>query len=108
MPSRKKPHQSTPIQRKRVRASRQDTPAVDARRMEKTLADIGRLLSAQNFNSAEEANAYLQQLMASGDLLSAAAHEPETPLEQAQEVMYQAWEASGPQRIKLARQALTI
>ncbi|MCW5848692.1 MAG: hypothetical protein KIT87_01150 [Anaerolineae bacterium] len=91
-----------------MHADRQDMPAVDARRMEKTLADIGKLLSEQNFSSAEEANAFLQQLMASGDLMSAAAHEPETPLEQAQEVMYQAWEASGQQRIKLARQALTI
>lgn len=30
------------------------------------------------------------------------------PLEQAQEMIYQAWEASGRQRLKLARQALTL
>ena len=108
MPSRKKPRQSTPVQKKRAGARRQDMPAIDPRAMERALADIGKLLSEQNFNSAEEANAYLQELMASGGLPLAGASAPETALEQAQEVMYQAWEASGQQRIKLARKALTI
>jgi tetratricopeptide (TPR) repeat protein len=77
----------------------------DRRAMEKTLADVGKLLSEQEFDSIEEANAFLQQVMGSGMPISSAAH---TPLEQAQEIMYEAWEASGQRRVQLAREALSI
>lgn len=79
----------------------------DPRGMEKMLADISRLLEEQEFESIDEANAFLQQLMASGQPLPAA--EPQTPLEEAQAVMYVAWDASEKeQRIRLARKALSI
>jgi len=77
----------------------------DRRAMEKIMADISRLLSEHEFESVEEADAFLQQMLASGGPPSRA---PRTPLEEAQDLMYQAWEASGRQRVELARKALTI
>jgi tetratricopeptide (TPR) repeat protein len=81
-------------------------PSFDRRSMDKMMADIGRLLEQQEFDSIDEANAYLQQVMASGEPIPSTA--PQTPVEQAQEMMYEAFEASGKRRIKLAKQALTI
>ncbi len=80
-------------------------PVFDRRALERGLADIGRLLSEQNFETIEQANEFLQQLAASGKIPSA----PKlTPLEQAQDLMYEAWEATGKRRAELARQALAI
>lgn len=75
--------------------------------MERLLNDISRLLQEQHFETIEEANAYLEQLLASGEPLPAP--QAKTPLDKAQAVMYDAWEAgSRRQRIRLARKALTI
>lgn len=77
------------------------------RSMEKMMADLGKLLSQQEFSSIEEANAFLQDLLASsGGVIPAST--PSTPLERAQDLMYDAWEASGKRQIELARQALAI
>ena len=80
-------------------------PAYDRRAMEKTMADITRLLNEHDFESIEEANAFLQDMLASGTTPSAPA---QTPLEEAQDVMYEAWSAKGANRVKLARKALRI
>jgi tetratricopeptide (TPR) repeat protein len=80
-------------------------PAFDPRAMEKMLADVGRVLSEREFASAEEANAYLNDMLASGQPMTAA---PRTPLEEAQDLMYEAWEAKGKRRLELARKALKI
>ncbi len=80
-------------------------PSFDRRSMDKAMADIGRLLSEREFESIDEANAFLQQMMSSGGVLS---FEPTTPLEKAQELMYEAFEASGRRRVQLARQALEV
>jgi tetratricopeptide (TPR) repeat protein len=74
--------------------------------MDKMMADLGRLLEEQKFDSIDDINGYLQQLMASGEPIPSAS--PRTPLEKAQELMYEAWEATGKQRVKLAREALAI
>jgi len=85
----------------------QPNPIPDRRSMDKMMADIGRLLESQEFEDIDEVNAFLQQVMATGEPIPAAA--PRTPLEEAQELMYEAFEASsGKQRIKLAKKALTI
>jgi tetratricopeptide (TPR) repeat protein len=81
-------------------------PIPDRRAMDKMMADIGRLLESQEFDSIDEANAYLQKVLASDQPFPAAA--PRTPLDEAQERMYQAFEASGKRRIQLAREALAI
>lgn len=85
----------------------QSNPIPDRRVMDKMMADIGRLLESQEFEDIDEVNAFLQQMIASGEPIPAAA--PRTPLEEAQELMYEAFEASsGKQRIKLAKKALSL
>jgi tetratricopeptide (TPR) repeat protein len=69
------------------------------------LQNIGKLLQEREFGSTAEANDYLQQLLASGGIPTAAAA---NPLDRAQELMYDAWEATGTRRAKLAKQALEI
>ncbi|MFZ0544016.1 MAG: hypothetical protein WAM60_01165 [Candidatus Promineifilaceae bacterium] len=81
-------------------------PLPDRRAMDKMMADLGRLLEEQEFDSIDDINVYLQQLMASGEAIPSAA--PRTPLEKAQELMYEAWEATGKRRVKLASEALAI
>jgi tetratricopeptide (TPR) repeat protein len=73
--------------------------------MDQQLAAVGRLLADQEFDSIEEANAYLQQALVGGELVAPG---PTTPLEEAQELVYQALESSGKQRLELARKALKI
>jgi len=80
-------------------------PMPDRRAMERIMADISRLLSKHEFESTDEANAFLQQMLNSGGVPSM---EPRTPLERAQYLMYDAWEASGRKRVELARRALEI
>jgi tetratricopeptide (TPR) repeat protein len=76
----------------------------DRRAMEKTLADLHRFLEAQEFDSIDEANALLSQL---GGQVPERDREA-TPLELAQDKMYEAFEASGKKRTKLAREALSV
>lgn len=97
-----------PYRRRRKDDSKNNAaPLPDRRGMDKMMGDIGRLLEEQEFESIDEANAFLQQLMASGQPVPSA--EPRTPLEEAQTVMYDAWDANtSKQRIRLARKALSI
>jgi tetratricopeptide (TPR) repeat protein len=77
------------------------------RSMEKLMSDISRLLEEQEFATMEEANAFLQELMESGQPIPS--REPETPLEQAQELVYEAWDTGNRRkRVKLAKEALAI
>ncbi len=69
------------------------------------MADLGRLLDEQVFDSEEELNAYLQQFLGPGGIPDGPAR---TPLEEAQNLMDDAWEADGHHRVQLARQALEI
>jgi len=75
------------------------------RASEQMLQNISKLLQEREFGSAAEANDYLQQLLASGGIPAPVALDP---LDRAQELMYDAWEATGSRRLKLARQALEI
>ncbi len=92
---------------KRSKRTAPATPpmALDRRAMEKAMADLTRLLSSAEFDSIDDMNAFLQQTMASGAPLSAPAT---TPLEQAQELMYEAWSTTGRRRVQLAREALEL
>ena len=81
-------------------------PPMDPRAMEKTLADTGRLLQEQGFESLDEANAFLRDIMNSGTPLPSPANL--TPLEKAQDIMYEAWDSSGKKRVDLARRALKM
>ena len=79
--------------------------SMDRRGFEKTLADLARLMSEQNFQSIDEANAFLQQYMSGGGIPP---QRPRTPLEEAQDIMYDAWQATGRRRVDLARKALAV
>ncbi len=82
------------------------TPGLpDRRLMEQQMAQIGRLLQSHDFASIEEANAFLQEMLATGGLPQTV---PQRPLDQAQELIYQALEATGKRRVTLARKALTL
>ena len=88
------------------RASGPTEPSLpDRRLMEQQMSAITRLLAERDFASIEEANAYLREALVEGHLPTPA---PATPLEEAQEVIYQALEATGKRRLDLARTALTI
>jgi tetratricopeptide (TPR) repeat protein len=74
--------------------------------MERTLADVGAALAGRDFASLEEANAFLKEINSRG---GPPRRTPSTPLEKAQDLMYDAWESSEPrERIALAKKALKI
>lgn len=99
----KKPYRKKP----KSEQDNDDGIVFDQRSMESLMADITRMVESTNFDSIEEINAYLQGLVLSGRPLPAS--EPETPLEEAQAIMYDAWDArTSKQRIRLARKALAI
>ncbi len=103
----KKPKAKKKASTPRTKRTAPATPplAVDRRAMEKTTADLMRLLSTREFDSIDDANAFLQQALATGRPLTAP---PRTPLEQAQDLMYDAWNATGRRRVQLAREALAL
>ncbi|HPF38095.1 MAG TPA: hypothetical protein PK093_05590 [Phycisphaerae bacterium] len=75
------------------------------RAMEKAMAGLDRLLAEEDFGSPDEANAFIQQHLGSIESL---APRPTTPLDQAQEIMFEAWDARGRRRRSLARKALEV
>ena len=72
---------------------------------ERSLIDATALIQGREFESIEEANAFLQKVLKEGGLPPAPA---DTPLLQAQQVAYDAMEATGRRRVVLARRALEI
>jgi tetratricopeptide (TPR) repeat protein len=81
-------------------------PMSSPRSMDKVMSDLSKLLAQHEFSSIDEVNAFLQENVNGGAIPSFA---PETPLEEAQELMYEAWETHSPkERIRLARKALKI
>jgi tetratricopeptide (TPR) repeat protein len=78
----------------------------DPRAMEKSMSGITELLEGHEFGSAQEAQAFLNEVLERGDLPAPAV--PATPLGKAQDLVYQALEASGKKRVELVRRALRI
>jgi hypothetical protein len=79
----------------------------DPRAMERMSANIGKLLEEQQFDSIEEAQAFLDQTLLEGGGLLPEAPAPNTPLEKAQAMVYEALETeSARKRRQLARRAL--
>jgi tetratricopeptide (TPR) repeat protein len=75
-----------------------------ARSVERTTAHIARVVSEREFESEDALNAYLQSIIDEEVIAPAV-----TPLEQAQDLMYDAWEAPSAKRgAALARKALSI
>jgi len=87
------------------------SPRALSRAAERASAQVSRFLAGTEFGSIEDANAGLERARQAGlfDLRpEEAAGRPLTPLERAQELAYDAAEATGRLRIKMARQALAI
>jgi tetratricopeptide (TPR) repeat protein len=100
--SKKKPYRK----RRKRKAKPEDPTMPDPRAMEKMTADLGRMLSDQEFDSIDEAKAYIEELIFSGEPIPPVS--ADSPIEEAQGLMYEAWDASGSLRLELARQALDI
>lgn len=83
-------------------------PPFDHRMMEKQMAAMTRLLEEKDFATIDEANAFLQQFVASGQPLDLTPPAPQTPLEEAQDIIYEAMAATGKRRLSLARKALEV
>ena len=78
----------------------------DPRAMEKMTSDISRLLQGQNFQSEDELKSYLEDIVKGKKIPKAS---PESAVQFAQDIMYEAWEAENRrERIKLAKEALSI
>lgn len=97
---------ATPPKRAARKTSKQSAlaaPLLDRRGMEQMTSSLTRVLKAQHFSSLEEVNAFLQGFQGTTDL---APPPPETKLERAQQLMYEAWDARGKRRVELAKKAL--
>ncbi|MCD6395246.1 MAG: tetratricopeptide repeat protein, partial [Planctomycetes bacterium] len=77
----------------------------DRRSMERNLADINRLIEEQDFDNVEDINAFLQTQLVDGRIPR---QTPKTPLEEAQDIMYDAFDAVGRKQLQLIRKALAI
>jgi tetratricopeptide (TPR) repeat protein len=71
------------------------------------MADLHRILAEQDFASIDEANQFLADMLVDNEGRIPTST-PRTPIEEAQNVMYDAWAAEGPERVQLARKALEI
>lgn len=81
--------------------------AFDPVQMQRLMDDLQRFIAQQEFDSPEELDAFLAEFMASDKPIPP--FKPRTPLEKAQAVIYDAWEAETPQkRARLARKALSL
>ena len=77
----------------------------DRRALEKTQLDIQRMIDAQDFGSMDQLQEFLNQNVVGKEI----PHPGEmTPLEQAQDMVYQAFEARGRKQVQLVRKALEI
>jgi len=77
----------------------------DRRLMEKSMAELHKIIKEQEFDDIDEINAFLENHMKSGKITLP---EPQTPAEKAQDLVYRALQARGRIRVLLARKALEI
>jgi hypothetical protein len=83
-----------------------DAKIPDRRAMEKLSSDLSKLLQKQDFESAEDLKAYLDDAV-KGKVIPAGP--PKTAIDFAQDIMYEAWETDNRKnRIRLAKEALII
>jgi tetratricopeptide (TPR) repeat protein len=85
------------------------SPLPDRRAMERMTSRIGRILEEQDFESADEANEFLGRYLSEGGGSLEDAPVPTTPLEQAQELIYNAFDEQDPhRRVEIAKEALQV
>jgi tetratricopeptide (TPR) repeat protein len=82
---------------------------LDPRAMERMTARMGRIMGEQQFESMEEAQTFMNRYLSEGSGTLEEAPAPITPLERAQELIYDALDTDDPQRrVDLAEEALQI
>lgn len=77
----------------------------DRRAMEKIHLDVQRILDGNDFSSMEEMQDFINANIVGKPIPE---QHPVTPMEQAQDLCYEAYEARGRKRVQLARKALDI
>ena len=78
----------------------------DMRGMERVFARADRVMNEQQFDSQEEVDAFMSNNLATHGGALEDAPAPSTPLERAQELMYDAFETDDPRkRVRLAKKA---
>lgn len=86
--------------------SSRDEAILRRRLMERDLRATKQVVEQRKFESVDELNAFLQERASSGELPDWV---PQTPLDKAQDLIYQAWETpSRKWRVQLAYQALKV
>lgn len=75
--------------------------------MEREFASLDKLMAGQHFASMEDAEAFVAQILADNGG-QVPRQEPETDLERAQALIYDAFTSTGPKRAELALKALEI
>jgi tetratricopeptide (TPR) repeat protein len=80
------------------------TIAPKRERLEKVLGDIQQMVDEQESMLDDKTKAHLEEELSE---IEGSRHQL-TPVEEAQEVVYKAWEVTGPQRVELALHALEI
>jgi tetratricopeptide (TPR) repeat protein len=95
--------------RKPDRSHGGDPTPLHPRAMEKEIQEIGKQLRGKEFESVEEAQAFLEELLESAEGLQPIPPEPSTPLEKAQSLIYEAFATgSHRKRVQLAKKALKV
>jgi tetratricopeptide (TPR) repeat protein len=82
-------------------------PIADRRATERLNAEIARFMESQSFETLEEVNRAIGARF-SGTRMDEIRSTAATPLEKAQDIMYQAFDVRGRRRVILARQALAL
>jgi tetratricopeptide (TPR) repeat protein len=84
-----------------------DAPATkeEEKGLEKVMASLSQIFGGKDFLSDAELDAFLDSKIASGEIPPSAALDP---LDEAQSLIYEAWNSEGPHKIELARRALDL
>jgi tetratricopeptide (TPR) repeat protein len=75
--------------------------------MERVTAEVQRLLAGRNFESLDEVNALVEKHI-TGRPIDEIPSSATTPLERAQDLVYEAYDASGRRQLRLAREAVAL
>lgn len=73
--------------------------------LDKVMASLTQIFGGRDFMSDAELDAFLDSKMASGEIPPSAALDP---LDEAQSLVYEAWNTEGPEKVGLARRALDL
>lgn len=105
-PKKAKRHSSDARAEVEGKPKREIAPEFATARMERMLASITRAIDERGLETREDIKAFLEEVRSSGEVPDL---EPRTPLEKAQDLVYEAWEETrSAKRIELARKALEI